>query len=69
MVDVVRLDHEVGDGELDLVGPEPTGLGLRREAVALAEIEEDVGALADDALAVDQERRRKGGRLDLRILP
>ena len=35
------------------------GLGLRRQAVALAEIQQDVGGLADDDVAGFQERRRK----------
>ena len=61
MVGVVRLDHDVGDGELDLVCPEAPDLALRREPVLVAEIEEDVGRLADHLLSVPQVGRREGG--------
>ena len=59
---VVDLDHQIGDGELKLVHPEFAGFGLRREGVTGAEIEQDVGGMADDELARFQERRRKGRR-------
>ena len=58
---VVRLDREIGDGELDLVGPDSARFGLRREAVALAEIEEDVGALPITRLPSTQEGGAKDG--------
>src|SRR5262249_46927199 len=50
---------EVGDGELQLMHPQPSGLVAGREAEPPAEVEEDVGGLADDELAGLEERRRK----------
>src|SRR5499427_2094225 len=56
---VVDQHHEVSDGELQLMHPQPSGLVAGREAEPPAEVEEDVGGLADDELAGLEERRRK----------
>ena len=45
--------------ELDLVDPKPHCLVSRSEAVAVAEIKQDGGGLADQDISVLQERRRK----------
>ena len=66
---VVRLDDQIGDGELDLVGPQLSGFRLRRQPEAFAEIEQDIGRLADDPLAIAQEGRGEGGRGDVRAVP
>ena len=47
VMDVMRLDREVGDGELDLMRPQPRRLALRGEVLRAPEIEEDIGALPD----------------------
>src|SRR5215471_11314797 len=60
MMSIVDQHHEVGDGELQLMHPQPSGLVARREAEPPAEIKQDVGGLADDELARLEERRRKG---------
>ena len=60
MMGVVDFLHQIGDGELQLMHPQPAGFGLRREPVARAEIEQDVGGLADHQPACLQERRREG---------
>src|SRR3977135_2325226 len=59
MMRVVGLPDEIGDGELDLVDPKPLRLVFRSEVVAVAEIEQDGGGLADQDISVLQERRRK----------
>ncbi len=59
MMRVVGLPDEIGDGELDLVDPKPLCLVSRSEAVAVAEIKQDCGGLADQDISVLQERRRK----------
>jgi len=59
MMGVVDQRHEVGDGELQLMHPQPSGLVAGREAQPPAEIKQDVGGLADDELAGLEERRRK----------
>src|SRR5262249_59517583 len=56
---VVDQHHEVGDGELQLMHPQSSGLVAGREVKPAAEVEEDVGGLADDELAGLEERRRK----------
>ena len=58
---VMGLDDQVGDGELDLVCPQAIGVALRCQAVTAAEIEKDVGALADQHSPGLQERRGEGG--------
>ena len=69
MVGVVRFDHQIGDGELDLVGPQLRGFRLRRQAVTFAEIEQDVGGLPDQPPAVAQEGRGEGRRGDVAAVP
>src|SRR6516165_8579007 len=59
MMGVVDQHHEVGDGELQLMHPQPSGLVAGREAEPPAEVKQDVGGLADDELAGLQKRRRK----------
>jgi hypothetical protein len=48
---VVDLHHQVRDGELQLVRPQPLRLALRREAEARPEIQQDISGLCDDVLA------------------
>jgi len=45
---------------LQLVHPQAARVGARRQAVLLAQVEQDVGHLADDQLAGLQEGRREG---------
>src|SRR3954454_21328288 len=52
---VVRLRHHVGDGELDLMRPDPIDLVIAHEAEAWPEIEKDRGRLPDDRVAVPEE--------------
>ena len=59
MVGVVNLVYKIGDRELQLVGPQPAPLVRRRQAVMSAEIEQDVGGLADDQFLHLEERRRE----------
>ncbi len=59
MVGVVRLDQEVGDGELQLVGPQPAGIIPWRQTQGVAQEQQDVGALGDQPAAGLQERRRE----------
>src|SRR5580704_10369386 len=47
MVGVVDLQHEIGDGQLQLVHPELWAFRLRRQPTATAEIKQDVGSLPD----------------------
>jgi hypothetical protein len=63
---VVGFDHEIRDGELKLIDPQPPGVAFRRKPVTSAEEGEDVRGLADQQIARLQERRRKrrmSGRL------
>src|SRR6266571_4944877 len=60
MMAVVHFDQPVGDGELQLVQPQPPGFILRRESEARPEIEQNVRGLRDQQPAGSQERRRKG---------
>jgi len=53
---VVNFRHEIGNGELQLVHPQLSGFRLRRQPVARAEIEQDVGGLPDHELAGFEER-------------
>ena len=62
---VVDLVDEIGDRQLQLVRPQPAGLGRRRQAVLRAEIQQDVGGLADQHVAAFRKGGAKGGRLDL----
>jgi hypothetical protein len=61
---VMGLDHEVRDRELQLMGPQPHRLVARRKPLACAEVEQDVGGLADHELAALEERRRERRMLD-----
>src|SRR5690606_16658757 len=61
---VVRLLDEVGDGELELVGPEPARLVRRGKAVPAAKIEEDVRGLADEEPAGLEKGWCEGRALD-----
>jgi len=65
MVGIVRFDQPVGDGELQLVRPEPARFALWREAQARPEVEQDIGGLGDDPFPGDQVGQREG-RLPLR---
>src|SRR6516165_7313503 len=47
VVGVVRLVDEIGDRQLQLMGPEPPGLARRHELVTRSEVKEDVGGLAN----------------------
>ncbi len=59
MMGVVSLVHKIGDRQLQLMGPQPARLVRRRQAVVIAEIEQDVGGLTDDQIPGFQERRRE----------
>ena len=61
MVGVVGLGHAVGDGQLQLVRPEPVGLAHAREPEAGTEVQQDRCGLADHDVAIDQEGRRERG--------
>jgi hypothetical protein len=61
MMRIVNFDHQVGDRKLQLMRPEFSGLVLRRQPMPLAEEEQDVRDLSDDAVAGLEERRRIGG--------
>ena len=51
MMGVVNLHHEVGDAELQLVSPQPTGFVLGSKAMTRPEVKQDVGGLRDQPLA------------------
>src|SRR5262252_5199184 len=53
------LDHEIRDGKLELVRPQPSGIIARCEPVTHAEEEKDVCGLADEERATFEERRRE----------
>ena len=59
---VVNFQHEIRDRELQLMHHSLPGFRLRRQPMARAEIEQDVGGLADHELAGLEERRRKRRR-------
>jgi hypothetical protein len=56
MMDIVRLQDEVGDRELDLVGPHPGGRFARCEVQLVAKMQEDGGHLADDLPSIVEKR-------------
>ena len=62
MVRVVGLGDHVRDRQLQAVGEMARFLVARREAELGAEIDQDVGDMRDDDLAVAQERRRERER-------
>src|SRR5260221_2493689 len=62
---VVRFGDQVGDGELQLVHPQPARGIARREPVAFAEEKEDVRGLPDELPPRFQERRREGRPRDV----
>src|SRR6476620_6619220 len=57
MMGVVDQHHQIGDGELQLMHPQPPRLVAGRKPEPPAEIEQDVRGLADEKLADAQERR------------
>src|ERR1700741_3012845 len=59
MMRVVDFLDEVGDRELQLVGPQPTVLILRCELMPGAEKEQNIRRLRHDSPARLEERRRK----------
>ena len=62
MMGVVDLDHEIGDGELQLVRPQPPRLVARRQVQLRPEIEQNVRGLRDDELAGLEDRGADAGR-------
>ena len=48
---VVNFQHEIGDGELQLMHPQPPCFRLRRQTVTRSQIKQDVGGLPDDVFA------------------
>src|SRR6185437_581308 len=60
MVGVVNLDQKIGEGQLQLMRPEPAGLLLRGEPETRAQEQQDVGRLADHQPTGLQERRCEG---------
>jgi hypothetical protein len=64
MMGVVDERDQVGDGELQLVHPQPSGLPTRRKAEPSAQVEQDVGGLCDHEWAGLEERRRKRRAFD-----
>ena len=58
---VMHLGDHVGDGELQPVQNMPFGLIFRRETEFGAEVQQDVGDMRDDQIAMFEERRGKGG--------
>jgi len=64
MVGIVGFDQPIGNGELQLVRPEPARFIPWRQAQARAEVEQDVGGLGDDSFAGDEAGQREG-----RLLP
>src|SRR6266850_4183794 len=63
VVRVVRFDKPVGDGELELVRPEPARFDLGNEPEARSEKEQDIRGLRDHELPRFEERRREGRAL------
>jgi len=51
MVSVVNFDDDIGEGELQLMRPEPSGLVARCEVEVRPEIEQDVRGLRHNELA------------------
>jgi hypothetical protein len=69
MMRVVHLVHEVGDRELELVGPEAGALLPRRQPMPVAQVLKDGGGLTDQPPAVPQEGRREGRPGDVLRFP
>ena len=61
----MHLVDEIGDRQLQLMGPEPAGLGRRSQIVVRPEIEEDIGGLTDQQLARFEVRRSEWRMLDV----
>src|SRR3954471_17195892 len=57
MMGVVDQHHQIGDGELQLMHPQPPPLVAGGKPEPSAEIEQDVRGLADEEFAGAQERR------------
>ncbi len=55
----MHLGDEVGDGQLQLVSPQPPVLGGGRKVVARPQKQQDVGGLADEPPSRLQKWRRK----------
>src|SRR5260370_905494 len=56
MMAVVNMGDEVGDGELQLMRPQLSGLVARRQIEARTEIEQNIRGLCDDDLAGLEKR-------------
>jgi hypothetical protein len=54
---VVDFVDEIGDRQLQLMRPQPAGLGGRRQPMLSAEVKEDIGGLPDQQPASFQKRR------------
>jgi hypothetical protein len=59
MMRIVNLRNEIGERQLQLMGPEPTRLCARRQTVALPEEQKDIRGLANDKVAGSEKRRRE----------
>jgi hypothetical protein len=59
MMRIVNLRNEIGDRQLQLMGPQPTRLCARRQTVALPKEQKDIRGLADDKAAGSEKRRRE----------
>ena len=57
MMRIVDFDHQIGNGELQLMRPQPLGLVLGRKAEAWPEKQQDIGGVGDDVPAVLHGRR------------
>ncbi len=44
---VVDLRHKIRDGQLQLMRPQPAGLGLRNQTQPRTQVQQDVGGLGD----------------------
>ena len=62
MMGVMDFDDKIRDRQLQLMQPQPSRFGFRREAMARPEIEQDVGGLPDHEFARFEERRRERRR-------
>src|SRR5256885_1757447 len=60
VVRIVRLIDDIGDRQLQLMRPQPTGFVARREAESPAQIKQDVRSLRDEYVTVFEKRRGKG---------
>src|SRR5580658_861474 len=65
VVRIVRLAHQIRQGELQLLRPEPPSLTPGRKTVAGAQVLQNVGSLADEEWPGLQERWCKGRALEI----